>query len=663
MPSNDRVARLRLRFETSQQDINRAKSAVGSLIQEIDQLEAQQRELDAQYARSLQVQIANARALDQNSSFVNSLRADLGNLAEEQENLNRVQQQTNRTTDESIDLLDRYRRAVEQTGAAEAKRVGSVGAGTAGRLEQVDRFGRVGTQVLSGLGQSDAANAVGLVGDVADSFTKLNPVMLGVTAVTTGLAVVYGHLRQETERVTTETAARIQAEAEAARFLATATQTQTRERIQALQEQIRVEEAILEARRREEAEARGQLDAFDALRLTLGIAYGEITAMTAATDESANEVRGLHTELDVLTGSIQNLDPVLGLLEDQLTQLEDFRSTVQYVNQLLYDEKQAQLEAAEAAAEEAAALRDANSEKQKSIELAREEAAIEAEKLRQQGITDTVDQLFKANEEILRLDQEDAEAAAALAKARSDASAAIQKLESDAEQERNANLSEAEDQRAKITSESNDRILDITRKGNAMVSNAIGARDALAAYLAQQNAKEQIADEQKAQQKRLGDLDANLKKQNRLVDQRLQERLQIERQRAEQEIAVRFAAAQRALTNLDNALNAQAAIQSQYNSLMVAESAEAGKAMVVAFRDSISANLANTRTVTRPDQQGYFYTAPQFQGNLAPQQFSNSSNGGLTVNQVINGQTAQQIGVRLRQAGDQLVNLFFGNAS
>lgn len=68
-----------------------------------------------------------------------------------------------------------------------------------GVLDSIDRFSSTGTQILSGIGQGEAANAVGLLGDVAQGFGSLNPMMLAVTAATAGLALVVGNLQAEFE--------------------------------------------------------------------------------------------------------------------------------------------------------------------------------------------------------------------------------------------------------------------------------------------------------------------------------------------------------------------------------------------------------------------------------------------------------------------------------
>lgn len=64
-------------------------------------------------------------------------------------------------------------------------------------LESVDRFGTTGSQILGALGAGEAGNVVGLVGDLAQGFSTLNPVMLGVTALSVGFTAALGGLSKQ----------------------------------------------------------------------------------------------------------------------------------------------------------------------------------------------------------------------------------------------------------------------------------------------------------------------------------------------------------------------------------------------------------------------------------------------------------------------------------
>ena len=74
---------------------------------------------------------------------------------------------------------------------------GSGARGNNSGLESVDRFGTTGSQILGALGASEAGNVVGLVGDLAQGFSTLNPVMLGVTALSVGFTAALGGLSKQ----------------------------------------------------------------------------------------------------------------------------------------------------------------------------------------------------------------------------------------------------------------------------------------------------------------------------------------------------------------------------------------------------------------------------------------------------------------------------------
>lgn len=81
-------------------------------------------------------------------------------------------------------------------------RVQRSGGGGGGRrnesgLESIDRFGTTGSQLLSALGAGEAANAVGFVGDLAQGFSTLNPVMLAVTGLSVGFTAALSGLAKQ----------------------------------------------------------------------------------------------------------------------------------------------------------------------------------------------------------------------------------------------------------------------------------------------------------------------------------------------------------------------------------------------------------------------------------------------------------------------------------
>lgn len=167
----------------------------------------------------------------------------------------------------------------------------------------------------------------------------------------------------------------------------------------------------------------------------------------------------------------------------------------------------------------------------------------------------------------------------ALQKSRDNISAITSELrEREAELEREAGdrrlevLREAQDAREKQEVEHQDSLRKIHQRANATIANAIRTRDVVAAILAQENRDDQLAEEEEGHAKRLKQLDENFKKQNEVIDKRLNEQLarqrasaqrqlQIEHERAQREISLRLQTLQAAQTTL---LNAQAAERAIY---------------------------------------------------------------------------------------------------
>lgn len=690
MAANERVARLRLRFETTAQDLQRAKAAVGSLVREVDALEAKQRQLDAQYARSIQLQIENARALNQNSNFVSNLRSDLNALANTQENVNQATSTAVRSTNDAAEANTRLARSAREASQAQA-RVGSVSAGTAGRLGQVDRFGRVGGQILGGLGANEAANAVNLIGDVADSFTLLNPAMLAVTAAGIGLAAVLGQIQTGIDAAKQAGQEFAQRQLSNQELIESGATTADVER---LRDDAASDAAVFGGQLNELTSIRDQLiaatqgipqfanvspsnrhgfqnqEAFDLLRQfqdITGIAVVSVEEMTAALQGTATNA--IDAGRDVI-----NYNQLLisgGLAAN------DAAAAAEAAAEAALENKEGQLELRDALREQkqeafdaAQALREYNNVKIKEIQLAREAAAATAAELRAQGLTDITTELFEAQTAVVEASNAERIAQEALAAAQGKVTQNIREFEIAAEQERAENIRDAGEQRAKIAQDTEDRILDIQRKAGRSILDAIGNRDALAARNAAENAKEQISDERREAQKRLRELEDNLKKQNRMVDERLRERIRLEQQRGVEEINLKRQLLLQAQTDLRNANNAELLIRRQANIMFGQEAYLGGKSMVAFFKAGVDEALragmgGKGGSMGGKTQGSYFYTAPQFTGTLAPAppspfQFTTPQGGTpVTFAPTITGQTRQQVQKQLDARVNQVVEFMF----
>lgn len=230
MSTDERVQKLIVRMQNDRASAAQVRTALRQHMADVDAMIAQQNRLDVQYAESLQNQLANNRALAQNSNFVDSLRADLSQLASEQDEVARATRTAN-------DALDRQAEAARRNQQAVA------GSGRSG-LEAVDRAGSVGSQILGGLGQGEAANISGLVGDTVGALTSLSPPMLAITAVGVALAPILGQINKEWEEGKERAKAYLAAQVDLNQLIAQgATTSDIQEQIDNLNAQIEGREA------------------------------------------------------------------------------------------------------------------------------------------------------------------------------------------------------------------------------------------------------------------------------------------------------------------------------------------------------------------------------------------------------------------------------------
>lgn len=151
--------------------------------------------------------IARQKAIDQLSSdLANSVKQG-GRLNDELLAASHVLSSLGASEDEIKGVARALAEAAEQS-----ERLSNTGG--AGGLQSVDRFGRVGTQILSGLGQGEAANAVGLIGDVAGGITDLAPPMLALTAASAVLAIGFGEIQKRMEEARKSAEEYVSAQAE-----------------------------------------------------------------------------------------------------------------------------------------------------------------------------------------------------------------------------------------------------------------------------------------------------------------------------------------------------------------------------------------------------------------------------------------------------------------
>lgn len=235
---------------------------------------------EKQYAAGLARIDAEQKSVARSAALVNSASST---LARGYRQLDANTYELIGTTDSWADNLEHLRAELIKTQDIAEKGInvpanGGAAAGTqrnVGSVERLDRFGTIGSQIAGAFGGSEAGNALGLVGDLASGFTALGPAGLAAAAGVTALTVVMGELERQSERLRVTTSARIRAERDAESFTETATTSELLER--------RAELASLaEDEAQQLAQLRGELNSFlDSLGLLdAAFAYSNVFLST-----------------------------------------------------------------------------------------------------------------------------------------------------------------------------------------------------------------------------------------------------------------------------------------------------------------------------------------------------------------------------------------------
>lgn len=176
----------------------------------------------------------------------------------------------------------------------------------------------------------------------------------------------------------------------------------------------------------------------------------------------------------------------------------------------------------------------------------------------------------------------------------------------DREEARTEAQAKANEEREEQEQEHHENLRRIVRKANVTIANAIASRDALAAFLAEQQKKEEIDTENEANKKRLDAIDKSLDKQNKTIQKRYDDQLKtardaaekairLERSKAEAEISLKIQAYNVEIQALQNNLFGQFALQQQFWAASIALAQRA-------------VNQIMTQDVTTPQRQ---YIVPQ----------------------------------------------------
>lgn len=164
-----------------------------------------------------------------------------------------------------------------------------------GRAETVDRLGSVGSQLLSGLGQGDLANAAGLIGDLGGSISSLG-VTGGITAgALAAVSIAMSAYNQQMEAQRTALQGTLDAQNRYYEAIGSFTSSQAAEEIQ-------TEQSRLEQLRQQRAETQGAIDsAFAQAQQSFG--DGVARALEAAGQLPTAQLRDQLKDLDAQIAS------------------------------------------------------------------------------------------------------------------------------------------------------------------------------------------------------------------------------------------------------------------------------------------------------------------------------------------------------------------------
>jgi len=550
--SQNSVSSVILRFALDEQSQRRVLKGVGDIEQVLSQtrrrivsVEDAAAGLNAEFA-----DLARAKAIDNLSADAIKAATETGDWARELERVSTLLSEIGASDSE----IKQVARSLSEAQTTRGVRGGGSSNRGGGGLENVDRFGTTGSQVLSALGQGEAANAVGLIGDVAQGFSTLNPLMLGITGATVAFTAVIGNAINETNRITEATKTRIEAERAAAVFLRESNREQLEERLADLRVQFEVESELYNRYAQERQRILDELNPVDEARAWAGLAYGELRAFDEAATASNQTLSRLSLEIEALNEGLMNnatatTDAAIAAeqaaaaekeLDDARQRFveEQLRETAAAWDNLTQSSVSAQI-AVQRLTETQRTERIAEIEREIEIlqrvsestrisseyadSLNKRIAALSVESMILADATNTLADgaqeaadALKAQEEATALISQQTDnyftavtatvkAQEALTKAQQDA----QKVYDDymaksleistqtAEKEREI-LADGGDKRADIERRTQDAIAKTMREYGREQFNAVAERDALAAYQAKQRAEDQLTDEQKA---------------------------------------------------------------------------------------------------------------------------------------------------------------------
>lgn len=468
----------------------------------------------------------------------------------------------------------------------------------------IDDTTRIGSQILSGLGQGEAANALGLVNDVADSFTKLNPAMIAVTgasviltAATAAVAAEYDKTaRSARNLISTQNAyftAIVDGTTESVRAAVESRRVQveiarlTYEELNRVVEQGYQEtaqtlgvftDAFLQLgnaggarelrERRDEAQQAYQQETF-----LLGRLEAALTSGVLATNNAAEAERQLADQrAQAADAAIQTELRRVQLMRETPEQVRDYiQSLVDEQNAIVKITGSHELSAdtaadyAERQLELANLIADASSnilpyaQAQAELNQIYQDAARDVEQWATR-ISSQTDDYFKALQKEIEARETLIEAQRAYNEALAKAAEDRLKVEIEASAKLNDILAEANDRAAEIEERGRKEREKILRDFQRSFTQAVGERDALAARQAQIAAMDRLKDQKESEDESIRQVNKAMEKQLRALDKWYNEQQMRIETALRSELAVRQAAINRAQIDLINAENAKLSI-------------------------------------------------------------------------------------------------------
>lgn len=155
-------------------------------------------------------------------------------------------------------------------------------------------------------------------------------------------------------------------------------------------------------------------------------------------------------------------------------------------------------------------------------------------------------------------------------------------------------------------------LLEINRRSNAAISNAIGDRDALAAFMAQENKRAEVAQQKRDNKEALRRIEATFKEQQRVIDKRYAEQLaaarsaairatEIERAR----LQVQVDALNQQLANQRTAAGLEIQVRDETNNAILAGAINLRNNIIELFGTQTQGGTTTGSTYTGPTNNGF----------------------------------------------------------